>query len=624
MKISACVIVKNEEKNIARCINSYIDIVDEIIVVDTGSTDRTVEIAKDLGAKVFYFEWINDFAKAKNYALSKATGDWIIFLDADEYFDVKKSRNIPNIIRNYGIGKTKIIACTLINIDENSGEMIGTLTQARIFKRDKSLYYVNAIHERLYSDEKNVEALFIPKEELIIYHTGYSQDRINQKAERNLQLLLKGLEVENVNPTLYFYLSDSYLSLENYEQCIYYGELFLKNKAKMAGLNSKVYHNIIISKMKLKHSWKDIEAVIEQALSEFPAHPMCYVLSAEVFFSKKQYEEALESYKKALEMNEKYRDIEMNNFAGKNHEIENAIASILEIKNEKKKAIDYYISALNRKKDYKDALDRLLKLCKKDNEIEIINILERIYDKKNFEQLNFLVERLVKHRYRLALAYYVNLMIKHFAHQDFSIVVMFLTNEKYEQAFKHFYEAYTANYEDSYAKLAIVTGYLNNNEEMLLKIGDVVINPSYKRIIEAILSNNSESVLLQDDLNDYLEILKEIIKIGKEDYIDKFIDLKYKFEENIGAVSIAIGNLLKDNGYYKKAIELYENEETNEIQNKFFTMGYCYYKMGELEQAQICFEKALENGYHENEIKTFLQWINEKLNDIDTKITAKL
>ncbi|HOQ00009.1 MAG TPA: tetratricopeptide repeat protein, partial [Acetivibrio clariflavus] len=224
----------------------------------------------------------------------------------------------------------------------------------------------------------------------------------------------------------------------------------------------------------------------------------------------------------------------------------------------------------------------------------------------------------------LALAYYVNLMIKHFAHQDFSIVVMFLTNEKYEQAFKHFYEAYTANYEDSYAKLAIVTGYLNNNEEMLLKIGDVVINPSYKRIIEAILSNNSESVLLQDDLNDYLEILKEIIKIGKEDYIDKFIDLKYKFEENIGAVSIAIGNLLKDNGYYKKAIELYENEETNEIQNKFFTMGYCYYKMGELEQAQICFEKALENGYHENEIKTFLQWINEKLNDIDTKITAKL
>ena len=86
MKISACVITKNEEKNIARCINSYKDIVDEIILVDTGSTDNTVEIAKSLGAKIYYYEWQNDFSAAKNYALSMAKGDWIIFLDADEFF----------------------------------------------------------------------------------------------------------------------------------------------------------------------------------------------------------------------------------------------------------------------------------------------------------------------------------------------------------------------------------------------------------------------------------------------------------------------------------------------------------------------------------------------------------
>jgi len=624
MRISACVIVKNEERNIARCISSYIDIVDEIVVVDTGSTDRTVEIAKDLGAKVFYFEWVNDFAKAKNYALSKATGDWIIFLDADEYFDVERSRNIPNLIKKYGKDKTKILGCTLVNIEEKTGEIIGTCSQSRIFKRDKEIYYISDIHERLHSEGKDTRAVFLTEEELLIYHTGYSQHKIQEKAERNLPMLLKGLEREPVDPTLYFFLSDTYFSLKDYEKCIYYGELFLKNRVNMTGLNSKVYQNIIAAKLKLKLNQKDIESFIEKALAEFPEHPMFYMLLGELFFSKKQYEKALENYKKALEKNNNYKNIEINNLAGRNYEIEKTIALILEIKNKKKEALDYYISALVRKKDYHVALDRLLKLCKKESETEVINILEKIYDRNNFEQLSFLIERLVKQRYKLALAYYVNLMLKQFNHQDFSIVIMFLTNEKYQQAFKHFYEAYITNFEDIYAKLAIVTGYLNDSEEMLLKIRDVVIKPSYRRIIEAILSNNPESVLLQEDLNDYLKILTEIIKIGKENYIDKFIDLKHKFEENSGEISIAIGNILKENGYYRKALEQYAKQEIGETHRKFFAMGYCYFKLENLEQALICFEKALENGYPVDEIEVFLQWINEQLSDKDTKNYCKV
>ena len=624
MELSACVIVKNEEKNIARCINSYIDIVDEIIVVDTGSTDKTVEIANKMGAKVFYFEWVNDFAKAKNYALSKATGDWIIFLDADEYFDAEKSKNIPNLIKKYGKDRTKILGCTLVNIDEKTGEVIGTSSQSRIFKRDKDLYYISDIHERLYSDGKNIELVFLTKEELVIYHTGYSQDKVIEKAKRNLPMLLKGLERKPVDPTLYFFLSDTYFSLKDYKQSIYYGELFLENRVNMTGLNSKVFHNIIAGKMILKHNCKDIDAFIEKALVEFPRHPIFYVLRAELFFSMKKYERALENYKKALEMNINYKDIEINNVMGRTHEIEYAIAKVLEFKNEEQKALDYYISALRRKKDYALALDRLLIICKKESEMEVISILESIYDKNNFEQMNFLVERLVKQRNKLALAYYVNLMLKQFNHQDFSIVVMLLTNGKYEQAFKHFYEAYTTNFKDIYAKLAIVAGCLNNSEEMLLKIRNVTVKPSYKRIIEAILPNNQDSVLLKEDKTDYLDILQEIIKIGKEEYVDKFIDLKYKFGENIDDINISIGNVLKDNGYYKKAIEQYEEDKTNDFHNIFFDIAICHYKMGDLEQAQIYFEKAVENGYPESEIEVFLQWINEKLIDIDTNNYCKV
>ena len=86
MKITGCYIVKNEEANIARSIDSIKAVCDEIIVVDTGSDDRTVEIATAKGAKVLRFRWVNDFSKARNYAMSLARGDIIIFLDADEWF----------------------------------------------------------------------------------------------------------------------------------------------------------------------------------------------------------------------------------------------------------------------------------------------------------------------------------------------------------------------------------------------------------------------------------------------------------------------------------------------------------------------------------------------------------
>ena len=85
MKLSACVIVKNEEKNLPRWLHCMQELADEIIIVDTGSTDRTVEIAQQAGAQVYTFVWRDDFAAAKNYAIEQATGDWILFLDADDF-----------------------------------------------------------------------------------------------------------------------------------------------------------------------------------------------------------------------------------------------------------------------------------------------------------------------------------------------------------------------------------------------------------------------------------------------------------------------------------------------------------------------------------------------------------
>ena len=82
--ISLCMIVKNEEDNIGNCLDNIKDLVDEIIIVDTGSTDKTKEIVKKYTDKIYDFEWVDDFSKARNYSFSKATKDYIFWLDADD------------------------------------------------------------------------------------------------------------------------------------------------------------------------------------------------------------------------------------------------------------------------------------------------------------------------------------------------------------------------------------------------------------------------------------------------------------------------------------------------------------------------------------------------------------
>src|SRR3990167_6711291 len=96
--ISLCMIVKNEERYLDQCLNSVKDLADEIIIVDTGSTDRTKEIAKKFNAKIFDFKWTDDFSAARNESIKHATKDWILVLDADEVLDEEGKKMIREIV----------------------------------------------------------------------------------------------------------------------------------------------------------------------------------------------------------------------------------------------------------------------------------------------------------------------------------------------------------------------------------------------------------------------------------------------------------------------------------------------------------------------------------------------
>lgn len=195
--ITLAMIVKNEEKDLGRCLESAKNIFDEIVIVDTGSTDRTKEIAESYGAKIYDFEWINDFSVARNYATEKSTNEWIVFLDADEVLDEGTKNEISRFVENNpdAIGRFKFMH----KVDRNGEVAYKTSYASRLYK--KNMKFTGKIHEQVATDlpRKNVGAL--------IFHDGYYK---KEKSGRNIPLLLEALENDPGSAYYHFQLGREY------------------------------------------------------------------------------------------------------------------------------------------------------------------------------------------------------------------------------------------------------------------------------------------------------------------------------------------------------------------------------------------------------------------------------
>lgn len=224
IRLSQCMIVKNEEKNIRRALSWGKGIVYEQIVVDTGSSDRTIQIAEEMGAKVFHFPWDNDFSAAKNFALEQAKGDWIAFLDADEYLSEEDARKILPLLKNSmkqfsPKERPQIIRAMIANLND-SGNVFSTAMQSRIFKNNPALRYVNKIHEQLSIAGGGKVVTLDATDLLTIYHTGYSATAYEEtgKIGRNRSLLEQEVERNPENYNAWSYLGDTFLAEEKLKE----------------------------------------------------------------------------------------------------------------------------------------------------------------------------------------------------------------------------------------------------------------------------------------------------------------------------------------------------------------------------------------------------------------------
>jgi glycosyltransferase involved in cell wall biosynthesis len=199
-KLSLAMIVKNEARCLARCLRSVASVVDEIVIVDTGSTDNTIHIAEEFHAIVTNFGWVNDFSAARNFALAQTTGDWILVLDADEFASTALAAEIREFIQGPpAIGRLKIVSV----FRRHAQTQFSQSFVSRLFPRGP--HFAGRIHEQVISP--------LPRVNLsgALSHDGYLQ---NQKSERNLKLLRAELESEPASAYLLFQLALEHTSLD--------------------------------------------------------------------------------------------------------------------------------------------------------------------------------------------------------------------------------------------------------------------------------------------------------------------------------------------------------------------------------------------------------------------------
>lgn len=269
IRLTIGMIVKNEEKTLDRCLRSLQPLMDavpsELIITDTGSTDKTVEIARNYTDNILFFEWCNDFSAARNTGLKAARGEWFMFLDADEWFETT-----DGLVEFFTSGKCDrygASAYTIRNYVDPEGKKYDEGLSLRVFRMYPDIAFQNAVHEELvrkgpiYYSEDRVD------------HCGYAfrnEEDKRKKVLRNQKLLEQEIEENPHDLKAYFQLSRQCISTHDVESVEKYCELGLKAEEEC---NSRVWrfaflHNLVTLFYYSKRFEKLVTLVEEKIIPE--------------------------------------------------------------------------------------------------------------------------------------------------------------------------------------------------------------------------------------------------------------------------------------------------------------------------------------------------------------------
>lgn len=263
-KVSLCMIVQNEESNLAACLDSVRGLVDEIVIVDTGSTDRTKEIAAAYGAFISDFHWIDDFSIARNKSLELAKGKWVFWLDADHRLDRENYGKLKNLFESIGQER---VAYEMRELSHEPEIFPHFVHYVRLFPNDPKLKWRFRVHEQIVPS-LGEQQYRVQQIDLTITHVGYDNKAANRaKLERNLRLLQLEKNESATPETLrhaFYFLSSTHLGLGNSKDAL---EEVLEGLRLTPDQDSPYYKMLLLNKIKAYEELNEWEKALDAGKS---------------------------------------------------------------------------------------------------------------------------------------------------------------------------------------------------------------------------------------------------------------------------------------------------------------------------------------------------------------------
>ena len=303
--VSLCMIVKNEEDNLAAAIESAEDLPTEVIVVDTGSTDDTVEVAKRVVGKgkgiVAFWEWMDDFAAARNGSINLATSDWIFWIDGDDRLNPKSIRQIKNILASniadaYVLGVKSVVSRT--------GQDTQTILKSphvRIF-RNVGAQFINPVHEDIAPSLKDLGLVFA-ETDIEIEHIGYhtSLGAMVQRSHRNLRILERELVKDQRNMALRYHRAVNLYVIGDWDMTVPELEAVIKHPPATMRADSEIYmcYPMLATAYIHMNMLDKAKEVIDRGLGKYPDHRHMLITAGMFYLTVKNPAQALTYLEKA-------------------------------------------------------------------------------------------------------------------------------------------------------------------------------------------------------------------------------------------------------------------------------------------------------------------------------------
>ena len=633
MALSACWIVKNEEETLARSIESLLHAVDDLVVVDTGSTDSTVEVAKSFGARVEHFDWIDDFSAARNYAMSLTKHNLVLFLDADEWFETALTatdgQKMEKLFRDHPNIETLQLEMKHLKHEK---DLFQVTEQPRLLRKSNDLAYLAPIHE--YYAHKNgrpVVTTAVPMWRML--HTGYTEDFSAIKLNRSMTMLktyLETCEDPREIARACIYLVREHFFAGDYEGGIDYLRAILRSP-EMFAERAKDRGNITLTEYTIQYAcavkrklsrrevWDKLFRAEQTGFSAYPGVPLIPLYYQSMFDLKEDV--FLREFGPAMEKRRAIPEFPTKLYDTTEALVYATAAYALDRRGDMLGAFDNATASIQASKKYCVAMVALLlKLMRGQPAQDVALFLNSLFDTDSPEQLGFLAESTMREGFLEVYAYYQSKRYKISGIDRLMQMDLLFTQKKYDEAVI----AALAVAGEGDARLAAAAD--SCLAALCVCIGDMTLHrryaqamPETARMVEAyyqgvVLENRSQE---ENDL--FPIIYKNIALVEGVERADRFAHIFSGFPK---LVFTSRAPYLLNSWHYAELANaaLYGIDASDYDCYTYVIHAQIY--LGQYDKAYETIRRFLEMGLDESDLLTGLLVVVEKFEEVEDPRTA--